>query len=137
MSPSLSEPVAAWLDTQLWSVLEAATGLNIPRGDRGQAGDFVVDVPVHGLGGKSYQHWVTRLPVRLYGWGFRSLEETCCPAYLGTLETALPRMSHICPIMTGTWGGPECWRQGAATQTRWSVMLGSGCKERVEMSVEA
>ena len=80
VSPSLCEPVAAWLDTKLWSVLEAATGLDIPRGDRGQAGDFVVDVPVNGLGGRSFQHWAIRLPIRLYGWGFRSLEEICCPA---------------------------------------------------------
>ena len=107
MSPSLCEPAAAWLDTKLWTVLEAANGLAKPR-DRGHAGDFVVDCPVTGLGGKSFQLWAIRLPVRLYGWGVRSLEETCKPAFLGTLETSLPRIGEISPIMSATWGGPEC-----------------------------
>ena len=131
--PSLSEPVAAWLDTQLWQVLEASTGFDIPREDRGQEGDFVVRMPVTGLNGRSFQDWAIRLPVKLYGWGFRSLKETCAPAYLGTLETSIPRMGDISPIMTGTWGGVECWGEGRDIMTRWRTVLSSGCKEGVEM----
>ena len=41
--PSLVEPVAAWLDSQLWQVLEAATGLAIPRGGGREHGDPVSD----------------------------------------------------------------------------------------------
>ena len=44
--PSLAEPVAAWLDTSIWSVLERATGMTIPRG---AAGDMVVRWIVTGL----------------------------------------------------------------------------------------
>ena len=73
VEPSLCEPVAAWLDSQLWTVLEAATGLNIPWGDRREEGDLVVEVPVTGLGGRSFQHWA----IRPHGWGFRSLQEIC------------------------------------------------------------
>ena len=106
--PSICEPVAAWLDTQLWKELEAAVGFNIPRGDGGQEGDVVINVPVQGVSGKSFQEWAVRLPVKLHGWGFRSLAETCIPAYLGTLETSIPRMATISPILQQTWGGAEC-----------------------------
>ena len=54
--------MAAWLDTKLWSVLEAATDLaSHNQGDRSQAGDFVVDCPVADLAGKSFHHWAIRL----------------------------------------------------------------------------
>ena len=135
VSPSLCEPVAVWLDTQLWSVLEAATGITIPRSYRGGEGDLVVNVPVEGLGGKSFQEWVIRLPIKLHGWGLRSLEETCGPAYLATLETSIPRMGVISPIMMETWGGDECWGKGAAKETRWSAVLNSGCREGLEMTI--
>ena len=105
--PSICEPVAAWLDTQLGKELEVAIGFNIPRGDKGQEGDVIVNVPVQGISGKSFQEWAVRLPVKLYGWGFRSLAETCIPAYLGTLETSIPRMTTISPILQQTWGGKE------------------------------
>ena len=87
--PSLCEPVAEWLDTQLWKDLEETVGFDIPGGDRGQEGDVALAVPVNGLGSKSFQNWAVRLPVKLQGWGFRSLKETCIPAYLGTLETSI------------------------------------------------
>ena len=50
-----------------------------------------------------------RLPVKQYGWGLRKMEETCGPAFLGAMETAIPYMSEIAPIMEGVWGGVECW----------------------------
>ena len=56
--PSLCEPVAAWLDQRLWSVLEASVGFTVPTGE---AGD-VVRCPVDSLEGRSFQEWVVRLP---------------------------------------------------------------------------
>ena len=50
----------------MWAV-EAVTGFVIPVGDRGEEGAFLVDVPVTGLCGKLFQHWVLRLPIKLYG----------------------------------------------------------------------
>ena len=131
--PSLCEPVAEWLDTQLWRELEETVGFDIPRGDRGQEGDVALAIPVNGLGGRSFQSWAVRLPVKLHGWGFRSLKETCIPAYLGTLETSIPRMKEISPILINTWGGAETWGTDAPVATRWSKVLESGCREGKEM----
>ena len=71
-----------------------------------------VRCPVTGLVNLSYQEWLVRLPVKLYGWGLRSLKDTCGPAYLGAMETAIPFMaarSKICPQLSQVWGGEECW----------------------------
>ena len=76
------------------------------------------------------------MPIRLHGWGVRSLRETCGPAYLGALETAIPFMTakdNLCPMMEAVWGGEECWGEAADPQARWSVVLRSGCQEGVEM----
>ena len=59
--------------------------------------------------------------------------DTCGPAFLGALETAIPYMSEIAPIMEGVWGGVECWGEGADTGTRWRVLLQSGCREGLEL----
>ena len=98
--------MAEWLDVALGNVLEAATGFAIPRDD-----NMKVRCPVVGLDNKTYQEWLVRLPVKLYGWGLRSLKETCGPAYLGALETAIPYMAargNICPQLEQTWGGSDC-----------------------------
>ena len=113
---------------------EATVGLDIPQGDRGEEDDVAIIVPVQGASGKSFQEWAVRLPVKLYGWGFRSLADTCIPAYIGTLETAIPRMNTISPLLVRTWGGAECWGNGAPKQTRWSAVLSSGCREGVELT---
>ena len=130
--PTLCEPVAEWIDKQLWKELEETVGFDIPQGDRGQEGDVAITVPINGLSGMSFQSWAVRQPVKLHGWGFRSLRETCAPAYLGTLETSIPRMQIISPIMVNTWGGAESWGTGA-TASRWSTVLSSGCREGDEM----
>ena len=39
---------------------------------------------------KSYKKWVLRLPVRLGGFGFRSLEVTVDLAFIGALDQAVP-----------------------------------------------
>ena len=77
-----------------------------------------------------------RLPARLYGWGFRSLEETCGPAYLATLKTALPSMAgpgELRPQLADLWGGPECWGEGASKEDRWRQVLASGSRAGQEM----
>ena len=62
-------------------------------------GGLLVRVPVMRLDGISFQPWAARLSLRMYGWGFSSLQETCGPAYLATLETSIQRMVEICPIL--------------------------------------
>ena len=59
--PSLVEPVAAGLDREMWNILEISTG------------DMVLTFPVAGLNNLSFQEWLVRPPVNLYGWGLRSI----------------------------------------------------------------
>ena len=76
------------------------------------------------------------MPARLYGWGFRSLADTCGPAWLGMLETALPFMAgrgQICPQLGDAWGGEECWGERAPKEERWRKVLDSGCAEGTEL----
>ena len=55
--PSLCKPVAAFLDKQLWSVLEAALGFPVPRADRLLGDDFVLPVPIFGLEAQPFAQW--------------------------------------------------------------------------------
>ena len=68
---------------------------------RAEQGGLCLRVPAMlGLNGRSFQEWSVRLPVQLHGWGFRSMEENCGPAFLGTLETAIHFMTGrdgVCP----------------------------------------
>ena len=133
--PSLSEPVARYLDDRLWQILEEAVGCRIPRGE--DQGGFTLHLPgIPTLDGRSFQEWAIRLPSRLYGWGFRSLEESCSPAYIGTLETAIPYMAglgKICPQLEDVWGGEDCWGEAASNDDRWRKVLDSGCREGREL----
>ena len=137
VAPSLCKPVAKELDAALWKVLEAACGFQVPRGE----GGLVLRLQaVHSLSSRSFQEWVVRQPVRLYGWGLRSLEDLCGPAYIGTLETALPFMAgrgiQLCPQLAEVWGGPECWGDEEDEKRRWRRVLESGCREGVELRQE-
>ena len=127
--------MAAELDEELWRLLEAATGFPIPRGE--EDGGLSLRVPaIPALDRKSYQEWVVRLPVRLYGWGVRSLADSCGPAYLGCLETSIPYMAgvgEICPPLAQLWGGEECWGEEADATQRWRVLLTSGCRDGEEV----
>ena len=133
--PSFCEPVARNLDTALWSILEASCGFKIPRG--GEEGGLEIRIPgIPALDQKSFQEWAIRVPARLHGWGFRSLEDSCGPAFLATLETAIPFMSGpngICPQMSNLWGGDECWGEGAPHESRWRQVLASDCSIAGEM----
>ena len=92
------------MDTELWKVFEAATGLSIPHGATNDSWSCVLPVPVSGKNGLSFQEWVVRQPVRLGGFGFRSLEDTAGIAFLGALEQAIPFFNGengICPSPSG------------------------------------
>ena len=70
--------------------------------------------PIEGMTGKTYQEWLDSLPVKKYGWGLRSLKDTCGPAYLGAIPFMAARYM-ICPA----WGGEHCWGEGASSDSRW------------------
>ena len=113
-------------------MFEADVGFEVPRGEAGDS----VDCPVGQLDSQSYQEWIVRLPVKLHGWGLRSLRETCGPAYLGALETAIPFMAardRLCTLKEADWGGEGCWGEAADPSSRWRVLLQSDCLEGREL----
>ena len=71
---------------------------------------------------RTFQEWVIRLPVRLGGFGIRSLNETSCIAFLGALEQAIPAFqgqNGVCPQLVDVMGGEECFGEEAPGD-RWS-----------------
>ena len=125
--PSLCRPVAEELDQQLWQVLEAAIGFQVPRALHGLDGntDCRLDVPVEGLQGRPFAEWVVRQPIQLHGAGLSSHQDSCYPAYLGALQQAAPYMARQ-PGMEVVLGGQMSWGEEADPGTRWSALLDSG-----------
>ena len=113
--PSDLQPAASWLDGQLWSVLESAVGVHIPRGEEGRGWECVPEVPIRGREGRSFASWLVRLPIKLGGMGSRSLEETSKAAFVGAVEQAVPSFSGpegMCPQLDGFLGGEESFGEG-------------------------
>ncbi len=109
-------------------MLESICGFAIPHGEGG--GSPTLQVPVPGLDQLTFQEWAVWLPSRLYGWGLHSLRDTCGPAYLGALETAIPFIAgrgKLCLQMADTWGGEEQWGEASPVNRRWLTLLQSGC----------
>jgi hypothetical protein len=72
---------------------------------------------------------VVRLPVRLGGWGLRSLEETSRAAFIGAVEQAVPSFpgpEGICPQLSNYLGGEDSFGRDVGVEGRWQVMLESG-----------
>ena len=133
--PSVVEPIASWLDTQLWKVLESATGLSIPRSSSNTPWNCVLPIPVMERERQTFQEWVVRLPVRLGGFGIRSFKDTSGIAFLGALEQAIPAFQGergVCPQLADDMGGDECFGEDALGD-RWRVMVTSGCREGEEL----
>ena len=129
--PTDIQPVAAWLDGELWTVLEAAVGRHIPRGQEGKGWETVLSVPVVGREGHSFASWVVRLPVNQGGMGLRSLEETSLVAFLGAVEQVVPSFANQeagCHQVTPFLGGLESFGEAAAISGvgRWEHMLEHG-----------
>ena len=125
--PSDIQPHAERLDTILWGMLEEATGLHIPRVEEGLGVECVLEVPVWGMEGQSYQQWLARLPVRERGMGVRSLVDTSPAAFLGSVEMALPFLTGeegLCPLLAATIGDPRA----ADPASRWRTLTTSGSR---------
>ena len=134
--PSVVTPVARWLDTEIWKILETATGLSIPRQVTDMDGECILPVPVTGRGLRTFQEWAVRQPIRLGGFGVRSMEDTAGVAFLGSLEKTIPTLTGsqgICPQLETVMGGEECFGEDAPTDSRWRVLLQSGCREGLEL----
>ena len=72
------------------------------------------------------------LPCSLTGRVFRSLEDTCGPAYLGALEQAAKAMAQVDGLQ-GVMGGDICWGDEALAEGIWHGLLESGARDGTEL----
>ena len=132
--PSLTRPVAEYLDRKLWAVLETALGFSVPRQGRPVGGevDCMLNVPVVGLQAQPFAEWVVRQPVRLHGMGFRSQEDNCDPGYIGAFLQAAPFMATL-PALKEVMGGEDTWGEDANPAYRLAPFLSSNQREAAEL----
>ena len=127
--PSHTRPVASWLDGELWELLQAVSGIDIPStSTRRNYPECSLRVPVSGRDGWSFSAWVVRQPVRLGGLGLRSLKEQCYPAFVGAVEQSLPHMygeNGVCPPLEDVVGGQDCFGEDTDSNGRWRVLIAS------------
>ena len=76
-------------DELIWSYLESATGLSIPRSNMGGGFECPGAFPINSLDELSFQQHLTRLPLSKGGLGLRSVAETSGPAFLGRIGALL------------------------------------------------
>ena len=132
--PSLVKPIASHLDKELWRILEAAVGCEVPRTDRllDEGESFVITTPVSGLEARPFAEWVVKQPVRLHGAGLRSHADSCYPAFVGALEQVAGYMSCI-GVLKEVIGGEETWGEDGDPGSRWAVLLASGAVDGREL----
>ena len=128
--PSDMVEAAKEMDCLLWKMMEKATNLAIPKVDEGRGVECCLQIPVTRHQGRSYQDWLIRSPVRLGGFGLRSMEDIALPAFMGAIEQSLPHFlgeEGIFPQLATTLqevgGGPN----------RWRGLLESGCRTGEEL----
>ena len=131
--PSDILPAATKVDDILWSMMERATGLHIPREEEGRGVECVLDVPVRGLQGRSFQHWLARLPVRERGMGLRSMVDIIPTAFLGSLEMSLPFFcgeGGMCDLLEMVVGDVMVVEEAI----RWRTLLNSNSRTAIEFT---
>ena len=131
--PSDIRAAATRLDTVLWEMMQKATGLHIPQGEEGRGVECVLDIPVRGLQGQSFQSWLVRLPVRERGMGLRSLLDTIPAAFVGSVEMSLPFFTGeegVCKVLEPLLGDIQSENPGR----RWEQLINSGCRTGREFS---
>ena len=73
--PSDMAEAARQMDQLLWSMVEKATNLSIPKVEEGRGVECCLQLPVTRHLGRTYQDWMLQTPVRLGGFGLRSMED--------------------------------------------------------------
>ena len=115
--PSDIRPIAAYLDSVFWSMLERAAGQQIPRADVGLGYECMLDLPVESMAGKSFQELFVRTPIKLRGFGLRSLVESVPAAFIGGVERSVSAFGGeegVCRklehLLGGGGEGTQWWR---------------------------
>ena len=118
------------MDSLLWTMVEKATNLSIPKVDEGRGVECCLQLPVNRHQGRSFQDWMLRTPVRLGGFGLRSMEDVALPAFFGALEQSLPHFlgeEGIFPQLSTTL------QEVGEGPNRWRGLLESGCRTGEEL----
>ena len=100
--PSQVRKAAEDMDKLEMQVMDKLIGVHVPLHEEGLGWDCPLRLPIMGLNGKSFQHWVLRQPIKMGGFGLRSKVETSPAAFIGGLEQALPHFTGeggICPAL--------------------------------------
>ena len=130
--PSDVRAAATRLDSILWTMFERATGLHVPREDEGAGVECVLNVPVAGLRGQSFQSLMARLPIKERGMGLRSMVDTIPTAFLGALEMSLPFLTGQegqCKLLEPILGDIR----EVDERRRWRTLIASGCRTAREL----
>ena len=132
--PSLSRPVAAYLDEKLWGVLEAAVGFQVPRKGSLLGGDLdcILDIPGEEQGQRPFAEWAVRQPIRLHGMGLRSQEDNCYPAYVGAVMHAAPFLAKL-PALQEVLGGEATWGEDGDPARRLAPLIHSEIRDGTEL----
>ena len=126
--PSDVKQAAALLDRKLWKVLEVCVGSSVPEGGES---DCVMEGPVSSIQGLSFQQMVTRLPIKMGGMGIRNQEQLRLAAFVGSVEQCVPQIGSrtgLCPALAPQFGGDECFGNNMPVDSRWEVLISSGCR---------
>ena len=124
--PSNFSQTAEKFDDLVWSYLEVATGLTLPRTNNGGGYECVLDLPIESLSGRTIQHHIARLPISKSGLGLRSVAETAGPAFIGGVEMSLPSFIGdlgLCPELEEVIGRPDI-----GSVDRWGTLLSGGTR---------
>ena len=115
--PSDILTIAAHLDSVFWSMLERAAGQQIPRSDSGLGYECMLNVPVDTMAESSFQELFMRSPIKLRGFGLRSLVQSIPAAFIGGVErslSAFPGERGVCRKLEHLLGdgveGAQWWR---------------------------
>ena len=81
-------------------------------------------IPVVGRDGLTVPEQLVRLPVSLDGIGFRSLEDTCKPAFIGGLIPTAPYLASV-PALQEAWGGQGDQWEETDPMDRYTLFLES------------
>ena len=106
-------------------MLERAVGQQIPRTNLGLGYECMLDIPVDTMAGASFQELFVRSPIKLRGFGLRSLVQSAPAAFIGAVERSLSAFSGeegVCrklEHLLGAGGRGEQW---------WRALLGSNSR---------
>ena len=117
-------------------IVNLLLGPVVPRTQQGREWECILSVPVPGRENHSFQEWVVRQPIRLGGFGLRSMDDTAGLAFIGALEQSIPSFpgeGGVCTLLEESMGGEDCFGEGAAPETRWRVLIQSGAREGEEL----